>query len=312
MTKKYLIIGISFITFFLIPNLILSQSAPLDEGLKEVILERTEVRSIHSDFVGQDFEISISLPRSYKNTITNYPVIFLLDSYRAFPIVKGMTDALSWPNPIIQEVIVVGIGYGGHGQEAALNWVVGRTRDLTPVINKVREESYENKLKRGGGLDIDIETGGAPHFLDFIAKELFPLIESNYRIDKNLRMLSGYSAGGLFGLYVLFHYPNLFCKYFIGSPSITSFRDSITFEYESKYAHSQNDLQADVFMSVGQLEIENSESMKRIADLMYSRNYKNLNLKTVIFENESHYTCYSVALSRGLIELFGNTGKDEK
>ena len=121
-------------------------------------------------------------------------------------------------------------------------------------------------------------------------------------------MLSGYSAGGLFGLYVLFHNPDLFSKYFIGSPSITSFQDSITFEYESDYAKSQNDLQADVFMSVGQLEIENSESMKRIADLMYSRNYKNLKLKTMVFENENHYTCYSVALSKALIELFGTIG----
>ena len=308
MANKYFIIGISFIALLQISNLILCQSVPLDEGLKEVVLERTEVRRIHSDFVGKDFELSISLPRSYNNTNSNYPVIFLLDSYRAFPIVKGMTDGLSWPNPIIAEVIVVGIGYGGQGQEAALNWVVGRTRDFTPVTNKVREESYENRLKGGGMLDIEIETGGAPQFLDFIVKELFPVIESNYRIDKNLKMLSGYSAGGLFGLYVLFHNPDLFSKYFIGSPSITSFQDSITFEYESDYAKSQNDLQADVFMSVGQLEIENSESMKRIADLMYSRNYKNLKLKTMVFEDENHYTCYSVALSKALIELFGTMG----
>ena len=119
-------------------------------------------------------------------------------------------------------------------------------------------------------------------------------------------MLSGYSAGGLFGLYVLFHNPDLFSKYFIGSPSITSFQDSVTFEYESKYAHSHADLPVDVFLTVGQLEEENFKSMKRISDLMYSRNYENLNLSTMVFENENHYTCYSVAITRGLIELFGN------
>jgi predicted alpha/beta superfamily hydrolase len=230
---------------------------------------------LHSEYVGQNFELSISLPRSYKNSDTNYPVIFLLDSYWAFPSVKGITDALSWPSSIIPEVILVGIGYGGSGQEAALNWVVGRTRDLTPSVNKLREESYENRLKRGGMIDIDIETGGAPQFLEFIAKELFPFIESNYRIDNNLRMLSGHSAGGLFGLFVLFHDPNLFSKYFIGSPSITTFQDSITFEFEANYALEHTDLPADVFMSVGQLEKENSESMKRISDLLDSHNYKN-------------------------------------
>jgi len=306
MAKRIFIYGVCFYTLLHFHSSALCQSVLINEELPEVTLERTEVRSLYSDYVGQDIELSISLPRSYKNTDKSYPVIFLLDSYRAFPIVKGLTDALSWPNPNIQEVIVVGIGYGGTGQEAALNWVVGRTRDLTPVINKVREESYENRLKRGGSIDIEIETGGAPQFLDFIAKELFPFIESNYRIDNKHRMLSGYSAGGLFGLFVLFHNPDLFSKYFIGSPSITSFQDSVTFEYESDYAHSHADLPVDVFMSVGQLEEENFRSMKRISDLMYSRNYENLNLKTMVFENENHYTCFSVAISRGLIELFGN------
>lgn len=306
MTLKHFIFGVFIIALLQIPNLGLCQSSISDEEFHKVVLERTEARNLYSEYVGQNFELSISLPRSYKNTDTNYPVIFLLDSYRAFPMVKGMTDALSWPNPMIPEVILVGIGYGGSGQEAALNWVIGRTRDLTPAVNKLREESYENRLKGGGMLDIDIETGGASQFLEFIANELFPFIESNYRINKNQRMLSGYSAGGLFGLFVLFHDPNLFSKYFIGSPSITTFQDSITFEFESNYALSHTNLPADVFMSVGQLEEANSESMKRISDLIYSRNYKNLNLNTMVFENENHYTCYSVAITRGLIKLLGN------
>jgi len=310
MAQKIFIIGVFVFTLMQIHILILCQSLPLNEEFPEVVLERTEVRTLHSEYVGQDFELFISLPRSYKTTETTYPVVFILDSYWAFTLVKGLTDGLSWPNPMIPEVILVGIGYGGKGQEAALNWVVGRTRDLTPVKNSVREESYQNRLTRNGILNIDIETGGAPQFLDFISKELFPLIESNYRIDNNLRMLSGYSAGGLFGLYTLFHDPDLFSKYFIGSPSITSFQDSITFKYELDYANSHTDLSADVFMSVGQLEEENSESMKRIADLIYSRNYKHLNLKTMVFENENHYTCYSVAITRGLIELLRKKGDE--
>jgi len=310
MANRIFIFGVFVIALLQVHNLAVCQSFYSNEEFPEIILERTEVRTLRSDYVGQDFELFISLPRSYATTATNYPVIYILDSYRAFTILKGLTEALSWPNPMIPEVILVGIGYGGKGQEAALNWVVGRTRDLTPVKNSVREESYQNRLTRNGILHIDIETGGAPQFLDFISKELFPLIESNYRIDNNLRMLSGYSAGGLFGLYTLFHDPDLFSKYFIGSPSITSFQDSITFKYELDYANSHTDLSANVFMSVGQLEEENSESMNRIADLIYSRNYENLNLKTMSFENENHYTCYSVAITSGLIELLGKKGDE--
>jgi len=305
MSYKVLRFGGILIAFLMIQNLILGQSHPTKEEFPEAILERTEVRTLHSDYVDQDYELFISLPRSYNNTNSNYPVIFILDSYRAFPIVKGLTDALSWPNPQIPEVILVGIGYGGKGQGAALNWVVGRTRDLSPTRNMRREESYENRLANGG-VNIDIETGGGPQFLDFIRKELLPLIDSSYRIDNTLRMLSGYSAGGLFGLYVLFNDPELFSKYFIGSPSITSFSDSMTFKYELDYADTKKDLPADVFISVGQLEEENAESMKKIADLMYSRKYKGLNLQTMVFEKENHFTCYTTALNRALMVLLGN------
>lgn len=310
MENKIFIFGVFVFALLHVNNFSVCQSFPSNEEFPEIILERTEVRALHSEYVGQDFELFISLPRSYTSSDATYPVIYILDSYLHFTQVKGLTDVLSWLNPMIPEVILVGIGYGGSGQEAALNWLVGRTRDLSPVKNKLREESYQNRLTRNGILHIEIETGGAPQFLDFLSKELFPLMESNYRIDKNLRMLSGYSAGGLFGLYALFHDPDLFSKYFIGSPSITSFQDSITFTYELDYANSHADLSADVFMSVGQLEEENSESMKKIANLIYSRNYENLNLKTMVFENENHYTCYSVAITRGLVELLGRTGDE--
>ena len=142
-------------------------------------------------------------------------------------------------------------------------------------------------------------------FLEFIRKELFPFIESNYRIDTNVRMISGYSFGGLFGLYALFHDPGLFNKYFIGSPSI-GFKDGISLQYESNYANTHEDLKANVFMSVGEKEKSYTKNLQKMLEQLNSHNYKNLKLKTVIFENESHLTCYPAALSRGLIELFSN------
>ena len=47
-----------------------------------------------------------------------------------------------------------------------------------------------------------------------------------------------------------------------------------------------------------------------MVERLNSHNYNSLNLEIVIFENESHYTCYPAAMSRGLIELFNN--EDEK
>jgi len=308
MTSNILKSALILCTLYLCQITIIAQNKPITEYYPAVTLERTEVRILHSEIVGQDYELNISLPRSYTEGDTTYPVIFLLDSYRAFPIMKGFTDALTAPYQIIPEVILVGIGYGGKGIEARINWALGRVRDYSPVQDSASEEWYENAINKAGFQGIEASSGGAPLFLEFIRKELFPFIESNYRIDTNNRMISGYSFGGLFGLYALFHGPDLFNKYFLGSPSI-KFKDGISFEYESNYANTHTDLNAKVFMCVGEKEEEYAENMKEMEELLKSRNYENLKLETVIFENESHFSCYPAAMSRALIELLRNNDK---
>ena len=67
------------------------------------------------------------------------------------------------------------------------------TADYTPVRNIETEEYFEQRLDEAGLSNVDVETGGAPLFLDFIRDELFPFMETNYRIDTNMRMLSRYS-----------------------------------------------------------------------------------------------------------------------
>lgn len=305
MTKNFFKSCLSVCAIILFQNTIIAQTLPIIEDHPRVILERTEVRELHSDIVGQNYELYVSLPHSYKTSDTTYPVIFLLDPYRAFPMNKGFTDVLTAPFPILPEVILVGIGYGGEGMDARLNWALGRVRDYSPVQNTSTEEWYEQAIEKAGIPNIDVTSGGAPQFLQFIRKELFPFIESNYRIDTNVRMLSGYSFGGLFVLYTLFHDPDLFDKYFIGSPSI-GFNDGITFDYESNYANNHKDLKAEVFMSVGEKEESYAKYLEEMIERLKSHNYKSLKLTVVIFENESHITCYPAAMSRGLIELFSN------
>ncbi len=286
-------------------NLTFSQTETTIDNLPGIILERTEMRTLHSDIVGGDYELSISLPNSYSTADTTFPVIFLLDPYYVFSMVKNLTDVFTADYTIIPEMIIVGIGYGGKGKVASSNWVLGRLRDYSPVRNIEKEEYFEKRLEEAGLSNVDVETGGAPLFLDFIRDELFPFIETNYRIDTNMRMLSGYSAGGLFGLYALFHDPDLFQKYFIGSPS-TMYNDGITYEYEENYASANSDLEAEVFMSAGALEIPLAKNMEKMIEILLSRNYKSLKLESAIFDNETHVTCYPAALSRSLVELFNN------
>jgi len=277
----------------------------MEDEFKKITLERTEIRKFHSDIVGQDYEIFVALPKSYSSSDRHYPVIYQLDPFRVFGMVKELTDVFTTPYTIIPEVIVVGIGYGGEGMEARLNWVMGRTRDYTPVYDSYTEERYEALIQNAGITGMDIKTGGAPLFLNFLRDELIPFVESDYRIDEDNRMLSGHSFGGLFSLYALFQAPDLFRKYFIGSPSIY-FSDELPISYERKYAESHTDLDAEVFMSVGGLETRTARHVGQMAELLRSRNYRSLILETKVFENESHVTCYPASLSRALVELYNN------
>ena len=62
---------------------------------------------------------------------------------------------------------------------------LNRERDLTP--------SHVGDFK---------ESGGGPRFLDFIAQELMPYIDRNYRTHP-YRVLEGHSLGGALAAYTL-------------------------------------------------------------------------------------------------------------
>jgi len=270
-----------------------------------VSLERTELRILHSDIVDQDYELLISLPRSYADSNHSYPVIIITDAYRSFPIYKAIADVFSMTAALMPEVILVGIAYGGDESNSMLHWAVGRTRDLTPSRNSDAESWLKKTLATMGFPDAEIQTGGAGLFPNFIRYELFPYINTHYKADMENKTLCGQSYGGLFGLYTLFHAPETFDRYLIASPSI-GYGAGVTYDYESEYAKSNLDLNAIVFMSSGSLEKGTMENILKMKDLLSSRSYTKLKLKTVVFEDESHTSCVPAAISRGLIELFKN------
>ena len=87
----------------------------------------------------------------------------------------------------------------------------------------------------------------------------------------------------------------------------------ITFTYETDYAANHPNLSAKVFMSVGSLEGSegNNNSSTIIADIqtlterLLDREYDDLELKTHIFEEETHYSIIPATISKGLKAVFG-------
>ncbi len=246
----------------------------------------TEVRTLSAPTIPQDFRISVALPRSYASHPEKYyPTIYLTDATVFFGMVVDITRVMPLCGEF-PETIVVGIGYPVDEpfDEALQQWEHLRTRDLTPFV--------EIETVFGP----NAQTGGAAEFLSFIQTDLIPTIEREYRADPASRVLAGYSLGGLFVLYALFHQPHLFKSYIAGSPSLW-YGDRVTFTYEAAYAAAQSALPVHVYLGVGEKEEQVDGAMVsdfyQFAARLESRKYEGLSLTRHVVENCAH--CASAA-----------------
>jgi len=267
----------------------------------EVTLFSTELRVLHSEIVNDDFEIYISLPYMYATTDTTYPVLFCLDANIKFGLVSTVVNSQGTLTKEIPEIIVVGIAYPMNGLE---DWVIGRNRDFTPTKKLEHEQYWADRLSKVTGRDnIVVRSGKADKFLAFIRDELIPFIESNYRVSSD-RALHGTSLGGLFSLYALFQKPETFQRFYAGSPSI-KWDEDYMYQLENDFAASHKDLPVRLFMCVGGLESESYiNNMNKMDSLLRSRNYPNLEIESIVFENETHGSTVPASISRGLKMLY--------
>lgn len=270
----------------------------------EVSLISTEKRMLYSKIVAQDFEIYISLPYKYFMSDTTYPVLYSLDANVKFGMMSNVVNNLGTLTRDIPEIVVVGIAYPIKG---IADWAALRKRDTTPTSDPEYDKQWAGYLNEATGRDdIVVQSGGADKFLTFIRDELIPFVESNYRVSSNDRTLQGTSSGGLFTLYALFKHPELFQRYFAGSPSI-QWDEPYMYKLENDFAVSHKDLPVKLFMCVGDLESESYiNNMEKMAQLLRSRNYPGLELETFLFKNETHGTTGSASISRGLKILYKN------
>ena len=237
---------------------------------------------------GMEYKLYISLPDNYESSTDSYPVLYFLDAWAQFGIIRQAYWLLKF-NDEVPPLIIVGIAYEGSAQDH----IFYRARDYTPT--KVPKET----LGRLG--DFTPTSGGAPEFIQFLENELFPMIENEFRAKKSDRAIFGVSYGGLFGAYALFNHTQLFQRYFIGSPPIW-WDDEIILKYENSYAKNNHSLPAKVFMAVG--GEENPASYNKLRDRVLSRNYSDFEFTSTIFENETHMSVVPAAHSRALRVLY--------
>lgn len=148
---------------------------------------------IDSKVLKQQRRVLVSLPQNYDiKKDLSFPVMYLLDGDSNLSHTSGSARFLANID-MAPEMIIVAISN------------INRFYDYTPTVERSGE----------GGRP----TGGGEQFLDFIAQELMPHINKNFRtVDYSI--FTGHSLGGLMVVHAMATRPQLFDAYFAYSPSL--------------------------------------------------------------------------------------------
>jgi len=249
----------------------------------KVTLDQTHANWIDSKFVGDKYLIQTYIPEQKAISVDSLPVIFVLDADMSFGLVYDIVRWLRWGREI-PYVAIVGISYGTGQKE----WWSKRSRDFS---------ESKDVTKQWGDWPL---AGGAAKFKNFIEKELFPFIETEYKLKNGSKTIIGLSFGGLFCADVLFSKPELFDNYIILGPALL-WNDKEIFKQESLFAKTHQTLNAQVYTAVGALDNDDiKQPWMEFIDQVKSRNYRELTLMTRIIENETHLSMLPAAVTKGL------------
>lgn len=171
------------------------------------VLSGTLLRALPKNADGRSYQLHIHLPASFaKEPKRRYPVLYVTDGYWDFPTLVSSYNNLAY-DKVVPEFVIVGLGYAGDN----LDYGQLRGWELSPV-------------RLGSQASV---TGNADKFLAALEREIFPLVERDYRADPAQRYLAGSSLGGLFTLHAMYAKPELFKGYIAASPAVVVGNDWI-------------------------------------------------------------------------------------
>lgn len=191
-----LVIPIATVSFVVSHDIV--NFAWLEFGEREVPPPISEAFEIASTNTGKSYAIHVQLPGDYHETTATYPVIYAV-APSPFPEGQARILAPLQKRSRVPDLVVVSISPVGHSRAA--RW----TDDLTLNVHQY--------------LNAEPEGGKASAFVAFFEHELFPKIETQYRVTPGDRCLAGHGVGGLFVVETAFTRPELFAKYLALAPA---------------------------------------------------------------------------------------------
>jgi predicted alpha/beta superfamily hydrolase len=266
-----------------------STKAQLGAGSPYVLIG-TEVWDVPDPVSKRGYQVFVSLPASYeKEPNRRYPVLFVTDANYAFPVIREVSRRLNVEHPQIKDFILVGLSYA-KGEDGTLS----RNRDYTPTPNGPRDAPAGSVYGYGSA------------YQAYLRDRVMPFITQHYRTDTRQALFLGHSYGALLGAQILFTDPGMFSGYILGSPSFW-YDKHHAFGMEARYAAGHRDLNAKVYMYVGEHE---TDRFNRINDLvadnrefesrLKKRKYSSLVLKSEVLNDEDHVSVAPRGFIHGL------------
>lgn len=229
---------------------------------------RTKVIPIQDTQNNRAYELYVRVPANYADSVDKqYPVLYYTDAMWHVEMLSGATDFL------MEEAILVGISWQLDIDEALIEERgahVSRFRDYSFL--EISNEAYQQKY----------QFGQANKHLSFIAQEVIPFVENNYRTQPNQRSYFGYSMSGEFGTYLLLVQPDLFNYYILGSPSI---REDDIAEL-TEISAQVKEVNASVFISYGSEEDAAGKRIETFIAMLKARNDQSLKLNAVVVDGD--------------------------
>jgi len=226
--------------------------------------------NLTSKILNREVSVLIYVPDDYNTSSTNYAVLYDLNSF-LFTYDSGTVELLARTSDI-PNTIVVGV---------------------PPLERGYVPTPFEDREENPAGADLSIK---------FLKEELIPFVGKNYRTN-TFRILYGHSVGGLFTMYTLFNYPDLFTAYVAGSPWFQT-NDQYWLKNIEKMAKERKLDDKLLFMTVGKEEAELTiDTYRELEKWMNDKSIAGLTWKSAWVEGD-HGSMVGRNIYDGLIFIF--------
>ncbi|MCJ8271009.1 MAG: alpha/beta hydrolase-fold protein [Psychrosphaera sp.] len=247
------------------------------QALQQTDLIYAKRHMLHSKILNEDREVEVYLPPSYYQTENHhsgqgheYPVIVVIGGESFFRTVSGIVEHLSDVSRMPESIVVGLPNNTGKGLQM-LPKIVGD--DGKPFIPDSLADEY----------------------IQFYQQELFPHLESTYRVAK-FRTLIGWSNQSAFALHAFVKAPELFQATIAIAPFLNhgyKVGDTFVDAIAKPFAKTPN-RKAWLYVGMSQSDVESNPqgkvSLQNLQQQLSPYTQKHLTLKTEVLAGEHHFS----------------------